>query len=669
MFAGVLCAETFEAATPGPATEIVVDAGKFKADAGVFSIMGGKGRSGGKALRIEGGAKRRIVVPLDAKVSAVGGEFSFWAERWTRRNPFQFTISGENADGKVVKLFDGTKSIGVGGYSRQALQIPAGMRQLVVEVTSDKDGGLLIDDCDLAPASDMRFVGESTFQATIPVLLRKTENPVVAINIRTGGTLNPLKLNELKVSLAGTTQLDRMGTVRIAGTGASRDVIAGETRPAFLGEALPAAGELVFKGDVTLANGDNWFWVFVEPKESASIDGRVDASILEFKLSDGKVVKPAVPSPDGSQRLGVAVRKHGDSGSKFYRIPGLVATDKGTLLGVYDIRYEHAGDLPANIDVGLSRSTDGGQSWEDMKVVMDMGPGGKDGIGDPAILFDPVRKRTWVAGLWSHGNRAWHGSGQGMKPEETAQFVLVYSDDDGVTWSKPVNITSQVKKPEWHMFFQGPGAGIVLKDGTLVFPAQYQDETKNPNGSKRGMPFSTLIYSKDGGATWHSGTGVKANTTEAQVVELADGSIMINARDNRGGFRTVGVTRDLGRTWTLHETDRKALPCPVCQASILRMDHPSHGTLFFFSNPAVSGGGRYNMSIKVSRDFGTTWPREMHTLYDSRHGAGYSCLAPIGTEKVGVLYEGRSELFYMRFPVSELVAPKAPVSAVKSEGK
>ena len=72
-----------------------------------------------------------------------------------------------------------------------------------------------------------------------------------------------------------------------------------------------------------------------------------------------------------AQRIGVAVVRHGDFKSKFYRIPGLARSRKGILLAVYDIRYNHSGDLPANIDVGVSRSTDGGRTWSDVKIAID----------------------------------------------------------------------------------------------------------------------------------------------------------------------------------------------------------------------------------------------------------------------------------------------------------
>ena len=470
--------------------------------------------------------------------------------------------------------------------------------------------------------------------------------------------VSPIGLTGLEINLAGTTDIKDVKSVHVLYAGSNAHPGSGElfatAKPTLNTANLP----LQFEGKTKLKSGDNYFWVCVELNDSASLDHGVDASVLRVQLSGDQSVVPETTSPEGVQRIGYAVRQRGDDGSKAYRIPGLATTNKGTLIGVYDVRYRTGGDLPGDIDVGMSRSTDGGQTWEKMKVIMDMGNDPKwryDGIGDPAVLVDRSNNRIWVGATWSHGNNSWRGSGQGMKPEETGQVMLVYSDDDGKTWSKPINVTSQVKvNKDWHFVLHGPGAGIMMKDGTLVFAAQYQDESKHPNGKKRAYPFSTIMWSKDHGKTWNIGTGIKGNTTEAQVVELSDGSLMLNCRDNRGGSRTIGITKDLGKTWTLHPTDRKALQEPVCMASLLRVQHEKHGPLLIFSNPNTRRG-RYNMTLKVSSDEGMTWPEKYHALYDARRGSGYSCLTPVGKDHVGVYYEGPHEIYYLRFSIDELL--------------
>ena len=121
--------------------------------------------------------------------------------------------------------------------------------------------------------------------------------------------------------------------------------------------------------------------------------------------------------------------------------------------------------------------------------------------------------------------RAWWNSMPGMSADSTAQLMLVKSEDDGKTWSQPINITPQVKDPSWYFLLQGPGRGITMKDGTLVFPIQFIDSTRIPNAG--------IMYSKDRGTTWHLHNLARTNTTEAQVAEIEPGVLMLNMRDNR----------------------------------------------------------------------------------------------------------------------------------------
>ena len=348
-----------------------------------------------------------------------------------------------------------------------------------------------------------------------------------------------------------------------------------------------------------LPKGKSIIKIGVEITPNTSVD-----SFLKFKCASITIGKKkySLGKKFTEYRIGQLIRKPGDYNVKSYRIPGLAASNKGTLLAVYDIRKNSAKDLPADIDVGLSRSTDDGQTWLPMQVIMDMGePHGENGIGDPSILVDKNTGTIWVAALWSKGNRSWWGSGPGLTPDETGQFMLVKSTDDGLTWSAPINITTQVKNPKWNLFFQGPGNGIALSNGALVFPAQFKDST--------AMPYSTIIYSFDNGKTWKAGKGAKSNTTEAQVVELSNGLLMLNMRDNRGGSRSVAVTSDMGETWTEHSSYRPALIELECMASVIRVANEVYGiknSVHAFSNPA-SKKNRDSLTVKFSLDEGNTW--------------------------------------------------------------
>jgi sialidase-1 len=241
-----------------------------------------------------------------------------------------------------------------------------------------------------------------------------------------------------------------------------------------------------------------------------------------------------------------------------------------------------------------------------------------------------------------------------MSPQKTGQLVLVKSEDDGLSWSAPINITPQTKNPEWQLFFNGPGKGITTEDGTLVFAAQFKDQDK--------IPHSTIIYSTDRGKTWGVGAGAKSETTEAQVVQLSDGSLMLNMRDDRNranrkdsiNGRSVAVSRDLGKTWTEHSSSRKSLIEPNCMASIIDYDHPEKGKILIFSNPN-SKTKRDHITVKSSFDQGITWPEEYQIELYEDSTYGYSCMTIVDDEHLGILYEGNKELYFQKIPLAELL--------------
>ena len=356
----------------------------------------------------------------------------------------------------------------------------------------------------------------------------------------------------------------------------------------------------------------------------------------------------------------VVIHRQGDDNCHTFRIPGIAVTNSGTLLAVYDMRYRSRRDLQGHMDIGLSRSTDSGKTWEKPRPIMDMGrygglPEDQNGCSDPNILVDRTTGEIIVSAVWTHGKPGTHqwrgrGSEPGIELARSSQFMMVRSGDDGQTWSKPENWTAKLKNPAWHLFAPGPGNGITMRNGTLVMPTGGRDE--------KGLPFSNLMWSKDHGKTWALSSLARSNTNESAVAELSDGSLMLNMRDNRNrkdksetNGRAVSVTTDLGKTWKVHPSDHRSLPEPVCMASLISHRLKDGRIVLFFSNPHHKSR-RQKMTLQMSLDDGKTWSRQV--LLD-KNGGAYSSLVMVNDQTVGILYESsRADLVFQVIGLQEL---------------
>ena len=420
-------------------------------------------------------------------------------------------------------------------------------------------------------------------------------------------------------------------------------------RSAFVeSKVKPKSGTVTLPFDRPLVKGDNHFYVSLNINSSKIDLSETFSCGVKSLTINREEVSFEEKGPAGGRRYGVALRNHGDDGVDTYRIPGLARTKKGDLIAVYDIRWNTYFDLQADIDIGFQKSSDGGKTWSKMGIAMDMGeygglPKDQNGTGDPCVLVDDVTGDIYVFAIWAHGLEGSYSifsSKDGFDPIDVAQLAMVKSSDEGKTWSKPVSITPMVKQPGSATLFQGPGCGITMSDGTLVVPIQEWDKDK--------IPSAGIIYSKDHGATWKVSKMATDHVCEDQVAEISPGVLMLNMRNHSSKDRTrkVYVTKDLGQTWTAHESN-DVLSEPVCQASLLK----AGGTLLF-ANPD-SKVTRNMFTIKASDDLGKTWNRAL--LLDEEGGWGYSCMAMIDEETVGILYEGsQSHLVYQVVKIADI---------------
>lgn len=514
-------------------------------------------------------------------------------------------------------------------------------------------------------------------ETRIPVLIERKDNVLFYFRVDASAGQH---LNDVRLNIHGNMELSDIQAVKVYYGGTRRlepnekNILAPveyisshkvgktlEANPSYsvLKSVVNEPGsEVVLNVGQELVEGANFFWISLQMKSDASLLDKVKVKIEEITVDSRRAELVYLSAQDVEHRMGVGVRHAGDDGSEAFRIPGLVTTNNGVLLGVYDVRYNNSADLQEHIDIGLSRSLDGGRTWESMQLPLSFGetgglPSAQNGVGDPSILVDTRTNAVWIVAAWTHGiggQRAFTSSGQGMDMNHTAQLVMVKSEDEGKTWSEYYNITEQVKKPEWYFLFQGPGRGITMDDGTLVFPIQYIDENQIPNAG--------IMYSKDRGKSWNIHQYARTNTTESQVVEVEPGVLMLNMRDNRGGSRAVSTTADLGRTWTEHSSSRSALQEPVCMASLIGVkaeDNVLGKDILLFSNPNTTKG-RHHITIKASLDGGVSWLPEHQVLLDEENGWGYSCLSMIDRETVGILYESSvAHITFQAIPLKDII--------------
>lgn len=348
--------------------------------------------------------------------------------------------------------------------------------------------------------------------------------------------------------------------------------------------------------------------------------------------------------------------RSGDDGYHTYRIPSLLVTKTGTLLAFCEGRKEGRGDS-GNIDLLVKRSGDGGQTWSDQQIVWDDGP---NTCGNPCPVVDQRTGRIVLAVTWNRGDD--HGADlKRGTAKDTRRPYLLTSDDDGRTWTDPREITDAVKKPTWLWYATGPGVSIQLRHGPhagrLVVPACHSTNEYDPG---QGRSASHAMLSDDGGKTWRLSNNITPRCSESQLVELADGTLMMNMRSpsfsaERTGYRKVAFSRDGGQTWSAPGFD-ESLGGAICQGSVLFCESASeddHDRLLF-SNPASPVGMKRNerirMTVRLSLDNGKTWA--VSKLIHAGPSA-YSCLARLPDGRIGLLYEAGESRLYERIELAK----------------
>ena len=361
----------------------------------------------------------------------------------------------------------------------------------------------------------------------------------------------------------------------------------------------------------------------------------------------------------------VDVFTSGTEGYASIRIPAVVVTNRGSVLAFAEGRVRPTDQ--AENDIVFKRSTDAGKTWTALRVLHD---DGANSLNNPTVVQEAGTGRVFLMyqRIPAHLKEHSAGTATGLEGPDIYRNLLVWSDDDGVTWSKPLDVTATTKRPERATTIaSGPGIGIQLtrgaKKGRLIFPFN-----EGPYGKWQNY----AVFSDDAGKTWGYGDdvpgalvpdgkgGERSQINEVQMAELSDGSVRLNSRQFAGAkVRRTAVSHDGGATWSSVE-ELPELRDPSCMAGMLRYsfdDGAGRGRLLHTGPDSTK---RDHGTVWLSLDDGATWPVKRE-LWPG--GFAYSLPARLADGTVGCLFEADNyqRIVFARFPI-EWVNAETPAA-------
>jgi sialidase-1 len=327
----------------------------------------------------------------------------------------------------------------------------------------------------------------------------------------------------------------------------------------------------------------------------------------------------------------------------------MVATKEGTLLAFCAARKNKGGDWDP-IDILMRRSTDYGKTWESPKII----------VHEQNLPCDNAMP------IVDYETGAVHM----LYQIDYARIYYIRSDDDGKTFSEPIEITrtlEQFKKVyPWVVVAPGPGHGIQLYNGRLVVPFWMSNgggKEFGPNHRGHRPSIVVSVYSDDHGRTWQAGevacwdTDVTVIPNETSCIQLADGRVLFNMRNESINYRRLFTFSPNGATDWSEPFFADAFFEPICFGSMVRysMEPKQSKNRILFCNPdsrhdpwvankqatprSARNRHRVNLTVRMSYDEGLTWP--IGKVLDPEI-AGYSDLAVTPDGMIHCFYEGGS---------------------------
>ena len=442
-------------------------------------------------------------------------------------------------------------------------------------------------------------------------------------------------------------------TINVAATDSSFDDLA---RQCHWGNLRPGKGAVYnckpLTHTITQADVDAGRWT---PSITLTATG-TDGAALQTLTATGNPIsvvgqhpqaEPA-PAPDASTELPASMSEAqhlaGNTATDNYRIPAITTAPNGDLLVSYDERPKDNGnggsDAPNPNHIVQRRSTDGGKTWSAPTYIhQGTETGKKVGYSDPSYVVDHQTGTIFNFHVKSY-DQGWGGSQAGTDPDNRGviQAEVSTSTDNGWTWTHRTITADITKDNPWTARFAASGQGIQIQHGAHAGRLVQQYTIRTADGTVQAVS----VYSDDHGKTWQAGTPTGTGMDENKVVELSDGSLMLNSRASDGsGFRKVARSTDGGQTWSEPASD-KNLPDSVDNAQIIRAfpnaapSDPRAKVLLLSHSPNPKPWSRDRGTISMSCDDGASWATGK---VFNENFVGYTTIAVQSDGSIGLLSE------------------------------
>ncbi len=446
------------------------------------------------------------------------------------------------------------------------------------------------------------------------------------------GNTDSIALQSVLINLDATTDINDVKSVKVYTTGLSSSQNNKYLDNAVLiGSCTPQEGDFLCETNGYLYKGINYLWFAVDIDDDAEEGNSIDMSVLSLNVND-EAYDVKNPNPTGSREIILArttLLRPGDYNSTNYRIPAVITARDGSIVAVTDKRKYNNGDLPEDIDILCNVSKDGGHTWTEPYTIA-YGTGYKQGYGDCALAL--TNDENGIIAAFVGGPGFW-----GSTPTDPLRMYISRSNDNGMTWSEPEDITHFVygaecedeERKEWLGGFFGSGNGLLTSTGRIMFVIAMREN------NTREVICNHAVYSDDNGQTWQVSGRASVGGDEAKVTELVDGRILMSIR--RNGYRWYNISEDGGVTWQETTSEWTDIVAPACNGDLIRYTSVNDGydkNRLLHSVP--EGSSRKNVTVYVSYDEGESWQTKKCIV---PYNSAYSSLCVLPDNTIGLYVE------------------------------